>query len=56
MVLQAGGSHMIWMDFHSVINFVGPSGQTRVIPVVTVEGAEVKSHTLGAIDVGRLMV
>ena len=44
------------MGFHSVINFVGPSGQTRVIPVVTLDCNDVTSHTLGAIDVGMLMV
>ena len=55
-MLQAGCRHKIWMGFHSVISFVGPSGQTIVIPVVTVDGADVISHTLGAINVGMLMV
>ena len=55
-MLQAGGSHKIWIGVHSVINFVGPSGQTRVIHVITVDGADVTSHTLGAINVGMLTV
>ena len=55
-MLQMGGSWRIWMDFHIVINLVGPSGQTRVIPVGTVDGADVRSHKFGAIDVGMLMV
>ena len=42
--------------FHSVINFVGPSEQTRIIPVITVHGTDVMSHTLGTINVGMLMV
>ena len=44
------------MGFPSVITFVGPSGQTRVILVVTVDGADVISHTFGPINVGMLMV
>ena len=44
------------MAFHSVSDFVGPSGQRRVIPVITVDSADMISHTLGAINVGILMV
>ena len=44
------------MGFHIVINFIGSSGQTRVTPVITVDGADVRSHKFGAIDVGMLMV
>ena len=44
------------MGFNSVINFVGPSGQTIIIPIVTIDGADVIRHTLGAINVGMLMV
>ena len=44
------------MGFHIVINLVGPSGQTRVIPVVTVDSADVRSHKYGAINMGMLMV
>ena len=35
---------------------MGHSGQTRVIPVITVDGADVIRHTIGAINVGMLMV
>ena len=46
----------MWMGFHIVSDFVGPSGQTRVIPVITVDDTDVISHTLGTINVGMLMV
>ena len=36
--------------------FVVSPGQMMVIPVVTVEGAEVSIHTFGAIDKGMLML
>ena len=42
--------------FHIVINLVGPLGQTRVIPVVTVGGADVRSHKFGEINMSMLMV
>ena len=54
VVLHVGGSHRMWIGFHSVIDLVTTSGQMRVIPVVTAEGAEVSIHTFGAIDVGML--
>ena len=44
------------MGFCSAINSVGPSGQIIVIPVITVDGADVISHTLGAMNVGMLTV
>ena len=44
------------MGFHTVINLVGSSGQIRVIPVVTVDGADIRIYMLGAINVGMLMV
>ena len=44
------------MGFHSVINFVVPSGKTRVIPVSTIDCNDVISNILGTIDVGMLTV
>ena len=38
----------MWMGFFTVMNFVISPGQTRVITVITVEGAEVSIHTFGA--------
>ena len=54
-MLQAGGSHKMWMGFCTVINFVISPGQIRVI-LVTVEGAEVSIHTFGATEEGMLML
>ena len=39
-----------------MINFVVSPGQMRVIPVVTVEDAEVSIHTFGTIDEGMMML
>ena len=55
-MLQAGGSHKMWMGFCIVINFVVSPGQMRVIAVVNVECAEVSIHTFEAIDEGMLML
>ena len=44
------------MGFHIVIKLVGASGQARVIPVITADGADVRTHKFGAINVGMLMV
>ena len=56
VALQAGGSHKMWMDFFTVMNFVVSPGQIRVIVVGTVEGAEVSIHTFGAICKGILIL
>ena len=37
------------MGFFTILNFVVSPGHMRIIAVVTVEGAEVSTHTLGAI-------
>ena len=46
----------MWMGSCTVINFVDSPGQMRVIPVVTVEDAEVSIDIFGAIDEGMLML
>ena len=56
VAMQAGGSCNMWMGFCTVINFVVSSGQMKVIPFVTAEGAEGSIQTFGAIDEGMLML
>ena len=55
-MLHAGGSHRIWMGFCVLMNLGASSGQMRIIPVITAEGAEVNIHIFGAIDIGILIV
>ena len=56
VVLHAGGSHRMWIGFCSMVDLVATSGQMRVIPAVTAEGAEVSIHAFGAINMGMLIL
>ena len=46
----------MWIGFFRVIDLVAALGQMRAILVVIAEGAEVRIHTFGAIDVGILIL
>ena len=46
----------MWMGFCTMRKFVDSPWKMRVIPVITVEDAEVSIHTFGAIDEGMLML
>ena len=56
VVLHVVGRCRMWMGFCRVMDLVATLGQMRVIPVVAAEGAEVRIHTFGAIDVGMLIL
>ena len=56
LALQAGGSHRMWIGFCNVMDLGATSGQMRVILFVAAEGAEVRIHIFGAIDVGTLIL
>ena len=56
VALHAGISHRMWMGFCILMNLGASSGQMRVIPVSTADGAEISIHIFGAIDVWMLIL
>ena len=53
-MLHAGGRQTMWTGVHVLMNPDASSGQIIIIPINTTVGAEVSTHTFGAIGEGMV--
>ena len=54
--MHASGRQRMWMGICVLMNLGASSGQINVNPVNTTVGAEVSIQTLGAIDIGIVVL